>query len=161
MSSKADTDLARLGSELADAVIGAVPDWISGAVESRVAQWVQSGGATPSIDEPELAKMAQAAGEQAAASLAAPLRELLLADVDEQWTTPLALVRLLVGFATAVLEKAGVPGVQRDEFQVTRFPDDEYGLTPASLSSLGEEVANLALVWGAAKALAHRQRHDT
>jgi hypothetical protein len=105
--------------------------------------------------------MAEAAGEQAAASLSGPLRELLIADVDEQWTTPLALVRLLVGFATAVLEKAGVPAVQRDEFQVTRFPDDEYGLTPASLSSLGEEVANLALVWGAAKAVAHRQRHDS
>jgi hypothetical protein len=157
MSSKADTDLARLGSELADAVIAAVPAWIKGAVDTRVAQWVQSGRPTTSIDEPELAKMAEAAGEQAAASVAG----LLLADVDVQWTTPLALVRPLVGFATAVLEKAGVPGVKRDAFEVTRFPDDEYGLTPASLSSLGEEVASLALVWGAAKALAHRQRHDS
>jgi hypothetical protein len=161
MSSKADMDLARLGSELADAVIAAVPAWIKGAVDTRVAQWVQSGAPTTSIDEPELAKMAEAAGEQAASSVAGPLRELLLADVDVQWTTPLALVRPLTGFATAVLEKAGVPGVKRDEFEVTRFPDDEYGLTPASLSSLGEEVANLALVWGAAKALAHRQRHES
>jgi hypothetical protein len=103
--------------------------------------------------------MSEDAGEQAASAVEAQLRELLGADVDQQWTTPLALVRPLVGFATVVLAKAGVPGVKRDEFQVTRFPEDEYGLTPASLAALGEEVAGLALAWGAAKALAHRQRH--
>jgi hypothetical protein len=160
MSSKADSDLARLGDELADAVIGEIPDWISGAIETLVTQWVRSGGGPPSVDEPELKQMAKHAGEQAALAVAGPLRELLGADVDQQWTTPLALVRPLVAFATDVLDKAGVPGVRRDEFQVSRFPEDEYGLTPASLAALGEEVAGLALVWGAAKALAHRQRHD-
>jgi hypothetical protein len=157
--SKADTDLARLGSELADTVVGAVPKWISGAVRDRASQWVQSGGGL-SIDQAELAGMADSAGEQAAAAVAHPLRELLSADVDLQWTTPLALVRPLVAFATDVLSAAGVPGVTRDEFQVTRFPEDEYALTPASLSALGEEVAALALIWGAAKAMAHRRRHE-
>lgn len=160
MSSEADRDLTRLGSELADAVISAIPTWISGAIETRATQWVRSGGGPPTIDESQLKMMATSAGEQAAATAAGPLRDLLGADVDQQWTTPLALVRPLVGFATGVLEKAGVPGVERDDFQVARFPEDEYGLTPASLAALGEEVAGLALVWGAAKALAHRQRHD-
>jgi hypothetical protein len=160
VASKADTDLAHLGSELADAVVGAVPKWISGAVRDRASQWVQSGGGTLSIDQAELARMADSAGERAAAAVAGPLRELLSADVDLQWTTPLALVRPLVAFATEVLYRAGVPGVVRDEFQATKFPDDEYALTPASLSALGEEVATLALTWGAAKAMAHRLRHE-
>jgi hypothetical protein len=161
MSSKADADLIRLGSELADVVIGAIPGWITGAIESRVTQWEQIGRGRPAVEKSELAQMAQSAGEHAAVAVAAPLKELLAADVDQQWTTPLALVRPLVGFATGVLEKVGVPGVERDDFQVARFPDDEYGLTPASLSVLGEDVADLALVWGAAKALAHRQRHSS
>ena len=42
---------------------------------------------------------------------------------------------------------------------MTRFPDDRYGLTPASLAVLGDEVGDLALAWGATKALAHRRRH--
>jgi hypothetical protein len=104
--------------------------------------------------------MCESAGELAASQVAGPLHQLLSSDVDQQWTTPLAIVRPLVAFATDVLDAAGVPEVVRDEFQVTRFPLDTYGLTPASLSALGEEVAGLALAWGAAKALAHRQRHE-
>jgi hypothetical protein len=87
------------------------------------------------------------------------LRALLFADIDDQRTTPLALVRPLVGFATDVLSHAGVPPVVRDEFHTLRFPDDPYGLTPASLAVLGEQVGELAIEWGAAKALVHRRRH--
>jgi hypothetical protein len=160
MSSKADSDLAQLGSELADAILGAIPGWIGGAVRSRVTQWVRSGGQV-AVEGSELAKMCESAGGQATEVANGPLKDLLLSDVDQQWTTPLALVRPLVRYATEVLEKAGVPGVERDEFQMVRFPDDEYALTPASLSALGDEVAGLAIAWGAAKALAHRQRHDS
>jgi hypothetical protein len=108
----------------------------------------------------ELAELARAAGLRAADSLAGPLRALVAADVDDQWTTPLALVRPVVAFATDVLEQAGVPPVVRDEFEERRFPEDLYGLTPASLAVLGEEVGDLAIAWGAAKAAAHLRRHQ-
>lgn len=160
MSSRADSDLAQLGGELAAAILGAIPGWITTSVRSRIAQWARTGGGQVAIDGSELTRMCDSAGEQAASVVAKPLTDLLLSDVDQQWTTPLALVRPLVRYATEVLETAAVPGVERDEFQVTRFPDDEYALTPASLSALGDEVAGLAIAWGAAKALAHRQRHD-
>jgi hypothetical protein len=101
------------------------------------------------------------AGSDAAAAATEPLRAMLSADVDAQRSTPLALVRPLVSFATVVLRELGVPPVVRDRFQVERFADDDYALTPASLAALGGDVGELALVWGAAKAMAHRRRHQS
>ena len=161
-----DSELSRLGIELAESVIEALPGWISRVVQGRFAEWsanldpvvtsesidAESVDADPAAD---IAELANAAGRQAAASVAEPLRALVSADVDDQWTTPLALVRPVVAFATGALERAGVPPVVRDEFQESRFPDDLYGLTPASLAVLGEEVGDLAIAWGAAKAAAH------
>ena len=59
-----------------------------------------------------------------------------------------------------MLEAAGVPPVVRDPFAEERFPDDPYGLTPASLAAVDPALAEPALTWGAAKALAHRRRHQ-
>jgi hypothetical protein len=39
------------------------------------------------------------------------------------------------------------------------FPDDDYGLTPATLAALDPTLKDPALIWGVAKALAHRRRH--
>ncbi len=155
-----DSEISRLGPELAESVIEAVPGWIARSVEDRYAEWVRSGSPAAPKSQPDIERLAQAAGRQAADAVAAPLRALLCADIDDQRTTPLALVRPLVAFATGVLSDAGVPPVARDEFQELRFPDDRYGLTPASLAVLGEEVRDLALAWGAAKAFVHRRRHS-
>jgi hypothetical protein len=155
-----ESEFARLGSELCDSVVEAVPGWIVGAVVDRYADWVRSGGASDPEVQAGIARLAEIAGRQAAAEVADPLRMMLAGDVDDQHTTPLALVRPLVAFATAVLAQAGVPSVVRDEFQVRRFPDDEYGLTPASLAALGDRVGDLAIAWGSAKAMAHRRRHQ-
>ena len=155
-----DADLTRLGSELCDSVIGAVPGWIERAVEGRFADWIRSGGdADPDLKR-DIPGLAQIAGRQAAVEVSGPLRAMLRCDIDEQRTTPLALVRPLVAFATEVLRRAGVPPVVRDEFQIRRFPDDVYGLTPASLAVLDDRVGDLAITWGAAKAMAHRRRHQ-
>jgi hypothetical protein len=140
-------------------VIEAVPGWIARMVEGRYGEWVRSRDAAVLEAPLDVAELAQAAGRQAADSVAGPLRALLCADIDDQRTTPLALVRPLVAFATGVLSHAGVPPVVRDEFEMLRFPDDRYGLTPASLAVLGEHVGELAIGWGAAKALVHRRRH--
>jgi hypothetical protein len=161
-----DSELARFGTVLADAVIEAVPGWISGCVVRRYDEWSRSKPASASPEERQshnhdLEELARDAGDRAGASVAEPLRRLLAADVDEQWTTPLSLVRSLVLFAGEVLAEAGVPPVVRDTFETARFPDDHYRLVPASLSVLGEEVGNLAIAWGAQKALTHRRRHDS
>jgi hypothetical protein len=140
-------------------VIDAVPGWIARIVEGRYRDWVKGRDRAEPAAPPDIDGLAQAAGRQAADSVAGPLRALLCADIDDQRTTPLALVRPLVAFATDVLSHAGVPPVVRDEFQMLRFPDDRYGLTPTSLAALGERVGEVAIAWGAAKALVHRRRH--
>ena len=122
-------------------MIEALPGWISHVVQGRFAEWSASRDPTAIAQADmagpaELAELARAAGLRAADSLAGPLRALVAADVDDQWTTPLALVRPVVAFATDVLEQAGVPPVVRDEFEERRFPEDLYGLTPASLAAI-------------------------
>jgi hypothetical protein len=158
-----DSELARFGRVLADAVIEAVPGWISGCVIRRYDEWSR-GNPTLAVEErsvdQQIERQARDAGDRAAASVADPLRSLLAADVDEQWTTPLTLVRSLVPFAGEVLASAGVPEVERDAFETDRFPEDHYRLVPASLSVLGDEVGDLAIAWGAQKALTHRRRHN-
>jgi hypothetical protein len=59
-----------------------------------------------------------------------------------------------------VLARAGVAPSKRDRFETERFPDDPYGLTPGSLEALDPALAEPALTWGAAKAFAHRRRHQ-
>jgi hypothetical protein len=154
-----DRELQRIGAELADAVIAAVPGWICKCVEVRFDDWARRTGGPPYDEQPSLADLALQAGVDAARQVEPGLRSLLSADVDAQSTTPLTLVRPLVARAGDVLEMLGVPPVERDDFERARFPDDRYGLVPASLSALGDEVGELALVWGAAKAIAHRGRH--
>jgi hypothetical protein len=103
---------------------------------------------------------AETAGLRAGAEVGVRLRRLLLADVDAQRATPLQLVREAIVYPTEVLRAAGVPPVERDRFTVDRFPDDDYGLTPASLGALDPSLGELSVVWGAAKAVAHRRRHS-
>ncbi|MFZ0664555.1 MAG: hypothetical protein WAM97_02290 [Acidimicrobiales bacterium] len=153
-----DLQLARFGSVLADAVIEAVPGWIESCVLTRFDEWTRYSGVAG--DRSEVSALAMEAGRVAAGELAAPLRELVTAGVDAQRNTPLGLVRPLVSHATAVLRAVGVPPVERDDFERSRFSNDDYRLTPVSLAALGPEVGDLALAWGAAKAMAHKRRHQ-
>ena len=93
-----------------------------------------------------------------------PVRTLLAADIDEQTTTPLAIVRdLAVPLLTSALRAAGaVPADARtrDEFARTRFPDDVYGLTPSSWADIDESLVSPGIAWGAAKAFVHKQRRS-
>jgi hypothetical protein len=58
-----------------------------------------------------------------------------------------------------VLHDAGVPAVERDDFARSRFPDDDYDLTPATWADVDPSIAALGIAWGAAKAFIHKQRH--
>ncbi len=146
-----DEALTELGALLADRVIAAVPAWVARCVDSRLP-----------LEVPERDRVmaeAAAAGRRAQQEVAATLQALLAADVDAQRSTPLAVVRAAVSYPTEVLRAAHVPPVRRDPFVSERFPDDPYGLTPASLAAMAPELGEAAIAWGAAKAMAHRRRH--
>ncbi len=128
------------------------------SVETILDAWVASGAA---VDHDAVLAEARGAAADAAAELSVELAALAAADVDQQRVTPLQLVRGVVAYPTAVLAAAGVPPVVRDHFAEDRFPADHYGLTPASLAALDPAIGELALAWGAAKAIAHRQRHGS
>lgn len=146
-----DDTLLELGEALATKVSAAVPAWVVRCVEARL---------SPSVPGRD-SIMAQAvvAGERARLEVAGKLRTLLAADVDAQPSTPLAVVRAAVSYPTEVLRRAQVPPGPRDPFVTERFPDDPYGLTPASLQAMDPGLGEPAIAWGAAKAIAHRRRH--
>ena len=146
--------LAEVGAELADQVASTVPPWVVRCVATVFDAWRDA----QTTRAPVLGE-AEAAGRRAGEALRADLRRLLAADVDAQWATPLELVRRAVAFPTEVLRAAGVPPVERDRFTAERFPDDDYGLTPASLATVDPSLAEPSVRWGAAKAAAHRRRH--
>lgn len=144
--SEADLDrLAVYAAALADGIAEALPTWVERVVRARAEAW-QPGSAAA------LAGAATAAGLQAAADVGPRVAALLALDVDQQRTGPLAIVRDAVRYPTEVLVAAGVPPVERDPFVVEAFPDDRYGLAPASFADLDPDLAERGVAWGAAKA---------
>lgn len=137
---------------LADAVDTALAGWVIRSVE-RVA--LASGRGA----DDALMAAATEAGEKARAEAGAQVRQLLEADIDEQRTTPLSILRDAIRYPTAVLRDAGVPPVERDDYSREAFPDDAYDLTPASFADVDPALTEPALVWGAAKAWTHKERH--
>lgn len=135
---------------LADGAIAALPGW----VERCVVETCERAGLAVTA----LGEQARTAGEQCAAEIGPPLRDLLTTDVDEQQTTPLSVLRSAVRFPTQVLADAGVPTPPRDDFDAARFPDDPYGLTPASFADIDPELGPIGIAWGAAKAFEVLQR---
>lgn len=137
--------LAEAAEALAEAIDAALPGWVVRCVV-RLA--------------PSARDAAQAVGAAAQTEVGAAVWALLAADIDEQWTTPLALLRDAVRYPTEVLRAAAVPPVARDPFAEDRFPDDVYDLTPASFADIDPGLAELGLIWGASKAFVHKQRHN-
>lgn len=140
------------GPALAEAIVAALPGWVERCVEGVLVAWCGRADGDVMVE-------ARAAGVRAAAEVGPRLRALLTADIDAQRSTPLALVREAVRYPTAVLRGAGVPPVERDAGAERLFPDDDYDLTPGSLAELDPALAELAITWGAWKAMAHRRRH--
>jgi hypothetical protein len=137
---------------LADGIETALPGWVERSVDRVLRAWGQP------VDDRVRAEAARA-GREAAAEVGAEVRALLDADIDEQRTTPLSLVRAAVRYPTAVLRAAGVPPVVRDEHQERLFPEDVYDLAPANFADVDPALAEVGLAWGAAKAFEHLQRH--
>ena len=136
---------------LAEGIEAALPEWVTGCVERVMRAWA---GCVP----PDVARAAEFAGRQAQAETGALIRALLEADISEQHSTPLALLRQAVRYPTEVLRRAGVPPVERDRFAREAFPDDDYDLSPATWADVAPSLTELGITWGAAKAFEHKRR---
>lgn len=137
---------------LYESVVAAVPGWIERSVSHVLA-------ATGTAPDPDVATAAAAAGARAQAEVSVALAALLEADIDDQRTTPLSILRAATTNATAVLQAADVPPVHRDESRRRLFPEDTYDLSPASLGEVDPALTEPGLIWGAHKAMAHLVRH--
>ncbi|MBV8986311.1 MAG: hypothetical protein JO248_17905 [Acidimicrobiia bacterium] len=137
---------------LADAIEAVLPSWVERSVVRVMTAW------NGEVDDDVRAAAAEA-GRRATAEVVPELRALLEADIDDQRTTPLSLLRAAVRYPTVVLENAGVPPVQRDEQQERLFPDDVYDLAPATFADVDPALADTGMAWGASKAFQHLQRH--
>jgi hypothetical protein len=140
-----DEDISIYATALADAVEAALAPWVERTVRQRLEDWQ---GSVPE----DVAAAARTAGRRAREEVGPAVRRLLETDVDQQPTTPLALLRRAVRYPTAILEGAGVPSVVRDEFAERAFPEDRYDLAPATFADVDPSLAEPGLAWGAAKA---------
>jgi hypothetical protein len=144
-------DVVAHGRVLLDALSAALPVWVGRALRRRAPADVPPG---------ELDRCAAEVTVQVAALVRPRLEALLLTDIDEQRSSPLALVREAVPVLTEALDSLGAASVARDGFAVDRFPGDRYDLTPATWADIDEAVAEPGLRWSAAKAFEHRRRHS-
>jgi hypothetical protein len=136
---------------------------LADGIERSLAGWVERSVRRVCLDaarpfDPAMRRAAASAGERCRDDVAPRVRTLLLADLDDQRSTPLALLREAVSYPTEVLAAAGVPPVPRDEFDVRAHPDDRYAQAPASFADVDASLAEPGLVWGAAKAHVHLAR---
>jgi len=143
-----EATFAEIAVALGDAIDAALEGWVRRVVTER------STAAGVSVD----AAAVDDAATRCRAEVSPRVRALLGTDLDDQRSTPLALLRRAVVYPTEVLRSAGVPPVPRDEFAVRAFPEDVYALSPASFGDLDASVHEPGLVWGAAKAHVHLAR---
>lgn len=134
--------MSAVGAELADAVAAVLGTWIAGCVARFGVQ----------------ADVGAVVAEAEAAVMPA-LRSLLATDIDDQRGTPLTVLRGAFRFPTAVLAAAGVAPVGRDPYDAQAFPEDVYGLSPATWADVDPSLADPGLRWSVAKAFEHRRRH--
>lgn len=135
----------RIAEELVELVEATLGGWVVRCVGDRMLAWA---GAVPD----EVAVAADRAAVAAVGDVVPRLRRLVGADVDEQRTNPLAVLRGAVAHPTAVLAAVGMPHVRRDPFDERAFPDDVYALAPASFADIDPALHEPGLRWGASKA---------
>lgn len=141
------------GLALADVVKAAVPDFVVRVVEDRSVAFANP--IDPASFEVALAQLA----EVVTAALDPTLRAFLTSDVDSQRTTPLTIIRNHMAPVTELLRSIGCAHADRDPFDESAFPHDVFAVGPHAWADFSEAVHEAGLLWGAAKAMAHRQRH--
>lgn len=157
MASVVSDELAGPAGALADAVEQVLPGWVERSVERLAVAYHGELAA-------DVRDAASDAGRRAAAEVGGRVRALLRQDVEDQRANPLAVLRGAVRYPAAVLRGAGVPPVVRSEWDERAFPDDDYGLVPATWADIDPALHEPGLVWSAAKAhtvLVRRRREGT
>jgi len=149
--------LATAGAAIVAGVERAGPTWSVRSVDRILEAW----GRVEPARRADIRDAATRAGTEAAARVAASLRELLALDPAEQAVTPLEIVRTIVAEPTAVLRDLGVPEVVRDAFDERAQPDDVYDLAPRTLADLDPDLGPELLIWGIAKAKLVRPKGQT
>ena len=137
--------------DLIDAIDKAVEGWLV-----RVAETVFVG--RNGVLTGDFRRAAQEAAREGATWTMTKLHAALEVDVDAQRVNPLQILRDAVRFPTEVLLAAGIPTLQRDEFDVKINPDDVYGIGPAHWNDVDESLTEPGIIWGAAKASTVLQR---
>jgi hypothetical protein len=149
----------RLLAEAGDAIVAGVERELPGWVRREVGRILDAWGRTVPEARARAERDAVTAGDAATTRVVGELQALLATDPSAQAATPLEIVRRAYREPTAVLETAGVPPVERDEFDERAWPDDHYGLVIATLGDLGDDdLAPLHFAWGMAKAAVLRAR---
>ncbi|MEM7285571.1 MAG: hypothetical protein AAF480_04395 [Actinomycetota bacterium] len=147
-------DIETVASTLLEAAVEATPSWVARSVAEVVrAQRLD-------VDDAHAERVSDAA-ERAQRYIETNLGELLRTDIDRQRTTPLSVLRDAARFPVEVLHAAGAREVHRIDVDRWAFPNDPFGVTPASLADMGPQVHEAGIAWGAAKAHVHlRRRRD-
>jgi hypothetical protein len=143
--------LARYAHELAAGIDEHLAGWVVRCVEERMRAW--AGDVPPAVSEAALE-----AGARARAEVVPRVTAVLAADIDEQPTPPLSVLRQAVRYPAGVLAEAGVPPVVRDEIDERLFPEDLYALSPAGFADVHPALHEPGIAWGAAKAFVHLAR---
>ncbi|NNF54015.1 MAG: hypothetical protein HKN03_06170 [Acidimicrobiales bacterium] len=142
--------LASHADALLEALWATVEQWAVNSLVSR----------SPADAHKRVQLSADRISDHVRSSVLPDLATLLGADIDEQWTTPLEIVRSLVGPITAELQSLHVPPPQRDSHSVALHPQDLYNIAPATFANVHPSLHEPGLAWGAAKAHVHLRRHQ-
>ena len=127
--------------------------WVVREVQRIVDAWGRLDDATYA----QVLADAQQSGEDARVRALGELDALFAQAPAEQRATPLQIVRSLRFEVTAVLSAAGIPEVERDEFDARAFPDDRYGVVPKAFADLGDDdLGPMLMAWGVGKTLVLR-----
>ena len=147
---QSEAKLIEISNTLAELLQHHIGPWIVRAIEQRATE--------AAVVTDELLAEAERAGAAATTDIGGRIGDLLATDIDQQTSTPLALLRLAISYATAVLAEHEVPAPERPAFETDAFPDDTYGLSPANFADVHEDLRVPGLEWGAAKAYVHLKR---
>ena len=140
--------------DLYDAVVAAIPSWVS----RRMLEIASHGGVSAGADF--MASVEEVVRETSQ-QISGDLLALLSTDVDKQRFNPLQVIREANVFANRALDVAGVPLPHRDEFDAQVMPHDTYAFGPLTWRDLSDEVHDAGISWGAWKAatvLTRRQK---
>lgn len=149
-----EADETSPANALLDVARAVVPAWLRRITVAAAAR----GGVDVAPDDPDVDAMVSAAGRD----LVARLQDLLETDVDAQRSNPLSLFRAAIAAPTELLRDRDVPVPPANDFDRGHFPDDIYGLGPATWADVDPDLHEPGLTWGAWKAMTvlRRRRDD-